>query len=107
MSSLGASPRATAMRRIQVGSVGLIAVLVLVTLASMVVESSDNTQAGTTNMQVSQQNAVSGKKNEEPLAEIGLVPKIDADQDAQQKTKPKPFAAPSNTAPAGNSMPAQ
>ncbi len=85
-----ALPRQTSLQRIQVGGVGLIGVLLFVSLANLVVDRSVEPENDTINMQVAGQSNVDKQAAEEPLAEIGVAPTVDSDQNAKQNVRPKP-----------------
>jgi hypothetical protein len=100
-----ALPRETAMQRIQVGGVGLIGVLLFVSLANLVVERSAEPENDSANMEVAGQINVDKQTAEEPLAEIGVAPTVDTDQNAKQNTRPKPLPARSQVVPSSSTNP--
>ncbi len=93
--------RESALQRIQVGVVGLVVVLLFVSLANMLIDSAiiDDVNAGP-----GVPKALSEKKApDEALAELGVAPVVETEEDAKlkqdaNKAKAKPLAAPNDAA---------
>jgi hypothetical protein len=94
-----AQKRESALQRIQVGVIGLVVVLLFVSLANMLMDSAiigdSGPQRGLT------ETIFQEKAPDEPLAELGVAPVVDADEDAgankasgsaQPKESPGPAA---------------
>jgi hypothetical protein len=85
------SQRKSALQRIQVGAVGLIGVLGFVTLANFMIDRSFLPGNAETKMQVNGQQNGNPKPSDEPLAEIGVAPTVEGEQNAEQNMQPKPL----------------
>lgn len=92
------SQRKSALQRIQVGGIGLIGVLIFVTLANFVVDRSFLSDDEASNLQVTGEATAPAQSAEEPLAEIGVAPTVEAKQSRQQNTAP-PLPKSRNSAP--------
>jgi hypothetical protein len=78
-----AQKRESALQRIQVGVVGLVIVLLFVSLANMVL---DRAFVGDPNTDLDFSKAASkDRAPDEPLAELGVAPVVDSDQEVKPK----------------------
>ena len=103
-----ALPRETALQRIQVGGVGLIGVLLFVSLANLVVDRSVGEDTDISNRQIAGQSNGDKQTAEEPLAEIGVAPTVDSDQNSKQSVRSKPMPTPNQVlSPASTTAPRQ
>lgn len=84
-----AKSKETTMQRIQVGTLGLAAVLILVTAANMVISRADESTGDIVNTQAGQDSPVSVPTSQEPLAEIGVAAQVDADQEVKKPAASK------------------
>jgi hypothetical protein len=89
METFMANPRQSAMQRIQVGTLGLVAVLILVTAANMVISRADSGTQNAENAQLPQDSAMTAPSSQEPLAEIGVAAQVDANQQVKKTAAPK------------------
>lgn len=83
-----AKPRESALQRIQVGVFGLVLVLILLSIANMMfrqpVEEEIVTQSEAPELEVSE----GGKVADEPLAELGVAPTVEAPTKSQKAAPP-------------------
>jgi hypothetical protein len=79
----------TALQRIQVGVVGLVAVLLFVSLANMVLDRAIDADANPGLSASVQNGGINDKTAEEPLAEIGVAPNLESDNNAKKIEAPK------------------
>ncbi len=81
----------TALQRLKVGGLGLVAVLLFVSLANMIIVRADKNETDTANMQVSQRSADPELNSQAPLLEIGVVPQVVGGQIGKSQATPKPL----------------
>src|SRR5687767_13523498 len=73
--------RGEAMRRLQIGVVGLAAMLLMVALANVVTERAKQSDAGTVAESVDAQAAPGEQANEGPLVDAGVLPNLPSEKD--------------------------
>lgn len=81
-----ARPAQSAVQRIQVGLLGLVAVLLFVSIANMILDRADS------NMKPTQASTVTDRKDgkqpkDEPLAELGVTSSVGAEEEPKSKQR--------------------
>ena len=97
------SPRAETMKRLQIGLLGLAAVMLMIGLAKVVMDRANETDATAVPEAVEQvAGAAPSKQAKDPLADAGVVPELPLTKPAPVAVPDLPQVAPGEDQPAAN-----